>query len=85
MYLDIIFDNGNFEPNFIISNTLPGLISSNANNLPIYKYLKSSDCEFPEKLNKLLKNNFDDLLSNTVKKIELNIQIRFLEKRLMIL
>ena len=68
LYLDIIFDNGNFEPNFIISNTLPGLISSNANNLPIYKYLKSSDCEFPEKLNKLLKNNFDDLLSNTVKK-----------------
>lgn len=68
LFLDVIFDNQNFDANYIISDTIPGLKPSNANSLPIYKYLKSCNCDIPSSLDNLIKNDFDQFLSVTIKK-----------------
>lgn len=67
LFLDIIFDNKDLDANHIILDTLPGLKPSNANSLPIYKYLKNCNCDIPSCLNNLIKNDFDELLSKTIK------------------
>ena len=68
IYEDIVLDNGEFEIERIVVDTLPILLARNSNSLPIYKYLSDYEGEVPEKVKTGKKENYDDLLSNTIKK-----------------
>lgn len=66
IFLDVLFDDRKFEPNLVVAQSLPTLLSHNSNSIPIYKYISQCDCALPEKVNKEIKNNFEGLLSRTI-------------------
>lgn len=68
IYEDVVLNNGDFEIERIVVDTLPILLSRNSNRLPMYKYLKDYDGEIPERVEVSKKENFDELLSNTIKR-----------------
>lgn len=70
LYTDVVLDNRDFDAHCIIWEALPMLLSHNSNSLPIFKYLSLYSEELPEKVQSAAqaRQNFDDLLSNTIKK-----------------
>ena len=69
LYADVVLDNRDFDEESIIWKTLPTILPHNSNVLPIYKYLSRYKGELPERVKAANnKQNFDDLLSNTIKK-----------------
>ncbi|WP_191966159.1 SIR2 family protein [Oryzomonas japonica] len=70
LYSDIVLDNRDFDVDGIIHLALPTMLAHNSNRLPIYKYLSRYAGELPEKVQDAIndKTNYDDLLSNTIKK-----------------
>lgn len=68
IYEDIVLDNGDFEIDRIINDTLPILLPRNSGMLPMYKYLNEYDGDLPETITCSLKTEYDQLLSNTIKK-----------------
>jgi hypothetical protein len=70
LYADVVLDNRDFDAENIIKLALPTLLARNSNSLPIYKYLSQYDGELPERVEAAIqgKNDFDDLLSGTIKK-----------------
>ena len=68
IYRDIVLDDGSFESDYIICDSLPNLLPNNSNLLPMYKYLKNYENEIPEIIKNAMKTDFDQLLSNTIKK-----------------
>lgn len=87
LFLDIIYDNGNFDNTLLIEKTLPTLGKSHSNSLPIHKYLVGYNKEIPLSVNLIYKESFDDYLSKTIKKnknrsdIEPDEQISSLRKK----
>lgn len=68
LYSDVIFDDRDFDAESIVQLALPVLLTSNSQSLPMNKYLFKFTGEIPERVKLAIKNNFDDLLSGTVKK-----------------
>lgn len=68
LYTDVILDIGNYDPEFIVRLTLPTLLPSYSNSLPIYKYIANYAGEIPLKIVDAIKPDYDSLLSNTIKK-----------------
>jgi hypothetical protein len=70
LYADVVLDNRDFDAECIVCDALPTLLSRNSNSLPIFKYLSQYSEELPEKVMVAVesKQQFDDLLSNTIKK-----------------
>ncbi|MFZ3171662.1 MAG: hypothetical protein WA118_06740 [Carboxydocellales bacterium] len=68
VYRDVVFDDGDYDPEMVVCNSLPVLLKHNANSIPIYKYISQVSCELPDNVNSEIKNNYDDLLSRTIKK-----------------
>lgn len=56
------------DAELIVLETLPILLKHHSNSIPIYKYVSQVDCELPEKVRNEVKNNYDDLLSRTIKR-----------------
>ncbi len=67
LYADVIFDNGEFDAEKIVTRSIPTLLPINS-ILPIYKYLAGYSGEIPDKVKSAIKADFDDLLSSTIKK-----------------
>jgi hypothetical protein len=68
LYADVVLDNGDFDNESIVTVALPALLTSNSLNLPFHKYLVGFSGEIPERVKLAIKENFDDLLSGTIKK-----------------
>lgn len=70
LYADVVLDNRDFDAEGIVRDALPKLLPHNSNSLPIFKYLSQYSGEIPEKVASAResKQQFDDLLSNTIKK-----------------
>lgn len=69
LYADVVLDNQDFDAENIVWKTLPTLLPHNSNLLPIYKYLSQYEGDLPEKVEFANnKKEFDDLLSNTIRK-----------------
>lgn len=66
IYEDILLNNGNFDVERIIYDTLPILFKSNSNKLPFYKYLSNFNDSLPLEVEKNIRINFDDLLNATI-------------------
>lgn len=67
LYSDVIFDDGDFDAEKIVTLSIPTLLPRNS-ILPIYKYLSLYSGEVPDKIRSSIKTNFDALLSSTIKK-----------------
>lgn len=69
LYEDIVFDNQNFPPEFIVKDVLPELLKNNRGGLPIYKYIKQ--CR--QYIMGIVKDEYDkrktidDFLNNSIK------------------
>lgn len=68
LYTDVVLDNGGFDAESIVTVALPALLTSNSLNLPVHKYLFDFKEDIPERVRLAIKENFDDLLSGTIKK-----------------
>ena len=68
IYQDILLDDGDFEQDRIVCDTLPILLPRNSSLLPMYKYLNGFKGEIPEKVDQCRRTSLDEFLSNTVKK-----------------
>ncbi len=68
LYTDVVLDNGRFDAESIVTVALPALLTSNSLNLPVHKYLIDFKDDIPERVRLAIKENFDDLLSGTIKK-----------------
>lgn len=66
IFLDVLFDDRNFDSNLVVSQSLPTLLPHNGNSIPIYKYISNSSVAIPLKVSKEIKNSFDELLSRTI-------------------
>ncbi|BDR70901.1 hypothetical protein K144313037_23130 [Clostridium tetani] len=66
IFLDVMFDDRKFDDNLVVAQSLPTLLAHNSNSIPIYKYISNCQCPIPEKVNKEIKTNFDELLSRTI-------------------
>lgn len=66
IFLDVMFDDRQFDSNMVVAQSLPTLLAHNSNSIPIYKYLYNCSCNIPQKVEKEIKNNFDQLLSRTI-------------------
>jgi len=66
IYEDIILDNGDFEVDRIVNDTLPNLLPKNSSLLPVYKYLEKFEGYVPAIIEEKRKKRFDELLNNTI-------------------
>ena len=66
LYRDIVFDDGNFQAERIVLDSLPILLSRNSNTLPMFKYLSVYEGELPERVCSSIRNDYEGLLSNTI-------------------
>jgi len=67
LYSDVIFNDGEFDVEKIVTLSLPTLLPLNS-ILPINKYLAEYSGEVPDKVQSAIKTNFDDLLASSIKK-----------------
>lgn len=67
LYTDVIFNDGDFDVEKIVTLSLPTLIPLNS-ILPVNKYLAEYSGNVPDKVQSVIKINFDDLLASTIKK-----------------
>jgi|LGOV01.1.fsa_nt_gb hypothetical protein len=66
IYKDVILDNGNFDIDRIIMDSLPRLLPQNSSLLPMHKYIREFKGELPSKISESLKTEYDSLLNNTI-------------------
>ncbi len=67
LYSDVVFDDGGFDVEKIVTLSLPTLLPTNS-ILPVNKYLAQYAGEVPDKVQSVVKSNFDDLLASSIKK-----------------
>lgn len=65
IYLDVVFNDREFNAVDVLTLALPTLLAHNSNSLPVHKYLAGYQGEPPERVSQAKKNKFDDLLSST--------------------
>lgn len=67
VFMDIVFDNQNFNINMLVSETLPVLLKQVAFSLPVYKYISLLDNDdLPETLKPFTDYGFDRLANKTI-------------------
>lgn len=64
---DVLFDNREFDAHMVVAQSLPTLLSHHANSIPIYKYVSKVNVPLPEKVEKEIKQSFDEFLSRTIR------------------
>lgn len=66
LFFDIVFDNRGFDANYVVSESLLPLFASNSNSLPFYKYISKSNCEINPKIQKYIKNSWEEFLTKSI-------------------
>ncbi len=68
IFLDVVFNNRNFNPDLLIEKTLPAHISRTAGSMPFYKYLSTySKSAIPECLKKHITDDIDHFYNRTLR------------------
>lgn len=68
IYRDVVFDDMHIEAELVVHETLPVLLKYHSGSIPIYKYISQVEGELPPKVNSEIKQQYEDLLSRTIKK-----------------
>ncbi len=66
LFFDIVFDDKGFDANCVVSESLLPLFASNSNSLPLYKYISKSSCEINPKIQKYIKNSWEEFLTKSI-------------------
>lgn len=62
IYMDIVYNDGNFNKELIVEKTLPLILKYNQ-SIPVHKYTSSYKGVLPANVGKVSNKNYDDLLS----------------------
>lgn len=69
IYRDIILNDGNFNKEYLVINTIPDLMKRTVNSIPFYKYIDDMDSEkIPERITNHIANTVDYFLSSMLVK-----------------
>lgn len=68
VYCDIVFNDGNFNNNYMVEHTLSSLLVQHSNSVPIYKYLSTYTGQIPEAISRCTFTEFDEFISKTSQK-----------------
>lgn len=74
LYSDIIFNDKNYINKFIVENTIPTLMSTCSNNLPVFKYITSYEDKLPLKFENIANLTFEDFSNRSLRKLCVNRQ-----------
>lgn len=77
IYMDVVFDDQNFNYDLLVTETFPQLLKHVAYSLPVYKYINGrSFSELPECLARFERLTFEDLLNknNLAQRQQFNFQ-----------
>lgn len=67
IFMDIIFDNGKFNGQLLITEALPDIIKKTSGSVPVFKYLNSYTGELPEQFQRYENFNFGEFVTSTIK------------------
>ena len=67
LYRDVVIGDLLYSADELLEYALPKLLQQNSGKLPINKYLKNATKEFPEHKKLIENQDFDSLISNTIK------------------
>lgn len=68
VYCDIVFNDGNFNNDYMVEHTLSSLLLQHSNSVPIYKYLSTYEGSIPDAILRCKTTDFDKFISATSKK-----------------
>ncbi len=66
VFEDIIFDNKSFVSEWVVEDALSVLLTHHHGSVPMYKYLKDYEKEYPLKIKEALKKEYDQFLNGTL-------------------
>ncbi len=66
LYKDVIYDDKEYNPEWVVLRTLPELIRHFSGSIPMYKYISQCPQKLPEVVSEKKKNSFDEFLSATI-------------------
>ncbi|WP_312700190.1 hypothetical protein [Sedimentibacter sp.] len=64
----IVTDDLDFSADELLEYAFPKVLKQNSGKLPVNKYLKNADMDFPECVELSKKLNFDNIISETIKR-----------------
>ncbi|MHC6180936.1 SIR2 family protein [Clostridium sp. JNZ X4-2] len=67
IFKDVLFDNGNYDSNLVVTESLPILLKRNTGSVPIYKYISKATVEIPAYVQRAIKTGYEDLLSRYIR------------------
>jgi len=67
LYRDVVIGDLLYSADELLEYALPKLLQQNSGKLPINKYLKNATKEFPDYQKLIVNQDFDSLISNTIK------------------
>ncbi|MFC4768764.1 SIR2 family protein [Effusibacillus consociatus] len=68
IFLDVVFDRGNYTPKLLVEETLPTLLKQVAYSLPVFKYISNYPTALPPEFKKFEEQTFEDFVTQTNKK-----------------
>lgn len=66
IFKDVLFDNGEYDADLVVEQSLPVLLKHNRGSVPIYKYISKAKIALPNVVCNEIKNSYDGLLSRTI-------------------
>lgn len=67
IFEDVLFDNGDYDANFVVTESLPILLKHNTGSVPIYKYISNTTVDLPLYVTRSIKTTYEDLLSRSIR------------------
>lgn len=66
IFLDVVFDNRNFNQYMVVEEALPVIGKHVAWSLPVFKYIRGYQKELPPELQRFINFTFDDFITKTI-------------------
>lgn len=67
IFEDILFNNGDYDANLVVTESLPILLKHNTGSVPIYKYISNATVDIPLYVKNAVKTRYEDLLSRSIR------------------
>ena len=70
LFEDLLYDNQSYDHEKIVFKTLPKLLKTHSNSIPVFKYVKDIDSKLPDRVFCYVRtfSTFDSHLNNTIRK-----------------
>ncbi|WGV57769.1 SIR2 family protein [Brevibacillus brevis] len=79
IFKDVVFDRENYNIDLLVKHSLPAILKRVAYHLPVFKYLKDYNGDFPFELERFRHFKFDDLLNKTIKNNRISFRFNSIE------